>query len=300
LIAAGLDGMRQTIREKEPVRPSTRLALLGEELTATARRRGAEAPKLVNLLEGDLDWIVMKCLEKDRTRRYETANGLAMDLKRHLNSELVLARPASRWYRFQKAWHRHRLAFTASAFFALVLTAACCLVTFALLEKQAALRSLIKSDQERAVERVRFAILSGDVDRTEQALQHAEEARLPEAKLRFLRGLHLVSTAQAARAIPELKAVLAIETNNVAALGLLATAVGTSAGWSEYELLVPRLEIARPVTPDDLLFLGQALAMRSIYEVRCFSPETIRNRKYFFAGWAERGGSGRPRWESRL
>ena len=109
LLAAGLDEMRRTIREKEPARPSTRLSLMGkEELTTTTQRRGAEAPKLIHLLRGDLDWIVMKCLEKDRTRRYETANGLAADLKRHLNNEPVVARPPSTAYRLQKAWRRNK------------------------------------------------------------------------------------------------------------------------------------------------------------------------------------------------
>src|SRR5262249_32253065 len=66
-------------------------------------------------LRGDLDWIVMKCLEKDRTRRYETANGLAMDLQRHLQNEPVIARPPSRAYRFQKLIRRNKLAFAATA-----------------------------------------------------------------------------------------------------------------------------------------------------------------------------------------
>ena len=77
LVASGLDTMRKTIREKEPVRPSTRFATLkGEELTTTAKRRSADISRLMHQLKGDLDWIVMKCLEKDRTRRYETANWL--------------------------------------------------------------------------------------------------------------------------------------------------------------------------------------------------------------------------------
>jgi serine/threonine protein kinase len=115
LMSQGLDAMRQTIREKDPVRPSTRLATLpGEELTTAAKRRGAEAPRLIHQLKGDLDWIVMKCLEKDRSRRYDTANGLAMDLERHLNNEPVVARPPSAAYRFQKAWRRNKLAFSAA------------------------------------------------------------------------------------------------------------------------------------------------------------------------------------------
>jgi len=116
LMASGIDGMRKMIREKEPVRPSTRLLTLqGEELTTTAKRRSSDAPKLVHQLKGDLDWIVMKCLEKDRTRRYETANGLASDLKRHLSNEPVLARPPSAVYKFQKAFRRNKLVFGAAA-----------------------------------------------------------------------------------------------------------------------------------------------------------------------------------------
>src|SRR3989441_2118075 len=114
LVASGIDAMRKTIREKEPVRPSTRLATLkGEELTTTAKRRSADAPKLIHLLKGDLDWIVMKCLEKDRARRYETANGLTLDIQRHLTNEPVLACPPSRAYLLQKLVRRNKLIFTS-------------------------------------------------------------------------------------------------------------------------------------------------------------------------------------------
>jgi WD40 repeat protein/serine/threonine protein kinase len=115
LMSLGIDAMRKTIREKEPVRPSTRFATLkGEELTTTAKRRSADKSKLMHQLKGDLDWIVMKCLEKDRTRRYETANGIAADLKRHLNNEPIVARPPSSAYRFQKLVRRNKLAFAAA------------------------------------------------------------------------------------------------------------------------------------------------------------------------------------------
>ena len=84
LAEAGLEEIRRTIREDEPARPSIRLsALQAEEQTTVARRRQCEPPKLVHLVRGDLDWIVMKCLEKDRQRRYDTANGLVMDIERH-------------------------------------------------------------------------------------------------------------------------------------------------------------------------------------------------------------------------
>ena len=122
LLQSGLDEMRRTIREKEPDRPSTRLSTMAEgELTTVAKHRHTEAPRLIHLVRGDLDWIVMKCLEKDRTRRYETANGLASDIQRHLNNEPVVARPPSALYRIEKLVRRKRLAFTAAALLALAL-----------------------------------------------------------------------------------------------------------------------------------------------------------------------------------
>jgi len=125
LLAAGLDEMRRTIREKEPLRPSTRLStLLRAELQTTASRHQTEPPKLIHLIRGDLDWIVLKCLEKDRARRYETANGLARDIERHLNSEPVTARPPSNLYRLQKLVRRNRLTFAAGGAVALVMLVA--------------------------------------------------------------------------------------------------------------------------------------------------------------------------------
>jgi len=115
LLQAGFDEMRRTIREDEPARPSTRLSTMVEdELTTTAKRRQTDAPKLIHLLRGDLDWIVMKTLEKDRARRYETANGLARDLERYLSHEPVVARPPSARYRFRKLVRRNWLAFAAT------------------------------------------------------------------------------------------------------------------------------------------------------------------------------------------
>ncbi len=115
LVAAGLDEMRRIIREQEPVRPSTRLiALADPERTTVAKRRSSEPPQLIHLLRGDLDWIVMKSLEKDRNRRYQTANGVADDVLRHLNNEPVAARPPTVGYRLQKSFRRNRLVFTAA------------------------------------------------------------------------------------------------------------------------------------------------------------------------------------------
>ena len=80
-----------------------------------AARRQADAPRLIHLVRGDLDWIVMKCLEKDRKRRYDTANGLALDLERHLKNEIVTARPPTAGYLLSKLVRRNKLAFAAGA-----------------------------------------------------------------------------------------------------------------------------------------------------------------------------------------
>ena len=112
LLQSGIDEMRRTIREKEPARPSTRLStMIDADLTAVAHRRHSDAPKLIHSLRGDLDWIVMKALEKDRTRRYETANGLAADVQRYLSNEPVAARPPSTIYKFQKLVRRNKTVF---------------------------------------------------------------------------------------------------------------------------------------------------------------------------------------------
>jgi TPR repeat protein len=122
LLAKGLDEMRRTIREVEPVKPSTRLT---QEFAAAdagpQASSGKNEPKdrvssrrLLQEVRGDLDWIVMKCLEKERGRRYETANGLAADIQRHLNCEVVLARPPSRLYEFEKTFRRHKFGFAAA------------------------------------------------------------------------------------------------------------------------------------------------------------------------------------------
>ena len=166
LIAAGLDEMRRTIREREPVRPSTRLSTMLEgELTTTAKHRGSDPPKLIHLIRGDLDWIVMKCLEKDRTRRYETANGLAMDLHRHLNNEPVQARPPSAAYQFQKFARRNKVALlTAAAIVsALLLTIAVLMVsTFLIAREQRTTKAALESESRAK------SNLQGSLDREQR------------------------------------------------------------------------------------------------------------------------------------
>ena len=114
LLKAGLDEVRRVIREQEPLRPSTKLSgMTGADLTTVAQHRKSEPPRLIRIISGDLDWIVMKTLEKDRTRRYEAANGLALDVERFLADEVISARPPSKLYRFKKIVSRRGVGITA-------------------------------------------------------------------------------------------------------------------------------------------------------------------------------------------
>ena len=109
LLQSGLDEMRRVIRECDPIRPSTRHRQVLSQSGSSSTPATSHAP-----LPTDLDWIVMKCLEKDRTRRYETANSLVMDINRHLAHEPIVARPPSPGYRLRKAFRRNRLVFIAA------------------------------------------------------------------------------------------------------------------------------------------------------------------------------------------
>jgi eukaryotic-like serine/threonine-protein kinase len=110
LLKSGLDEVRRVIREQDPVRPSTRLSsMTWDDLTTVAQNRRSEPPRLIHAVNGDADWIVMKALEKDRARRYETASSFALDVERFLANEAISARPPSTVYKFQKLIHRNKL-----------------------------------------------------------------------------------------------------------------------------------------------------------------------------------------------
>jgi serine/threonine protein kinase/Flp pilus assembly protein TadD len=117
---AGMLEMLRVIREQEPSKPSTKLST-ADGLPTLAANRGTEPAKLTRLLRGELDWVVMKALEKDRGRRYETANGFAMDVQRYLNYEPVQAHPPSAWYQLRKFVPRNKAALLAATMAALAI-----------------------------------------------------------------------------------------------------------------------------------------------------------------------------------
>jgi serine/threonine protein kinase/WD40 repeat protein len=168
---AGMDEIRRIIREVDPPRPSMRVkALGGDELTTTAKRRQTDATKLRGVLRGDLDWIVMKCLEKDRKRRYDTANGLAVDLRRHLQNGIVTARPPTAAYLISRLVRRNKPAFTAVA---AVLVA---LVFGLVATQQQAVRARRAEREQNKLREVAVRALEGEKVQRTQALAEKERA----------------------------------------------------------------------------------------------------------------------------
>jgi serine/threonine protein kinase len=149
---AAFDEVRRIIREQEPPRPSTRLSSLGATRTTISANRKADERQLDRAVRGELDWIVMKALEKDRNRRYETANGLAADVRRYLDDEPVQACPPSARYRFSKYVRRHRAALTTAALIGITLVAGTTLSVWqAVLARRAEAESSRRAEESRQV-----------------------------------------------------------------------------------------------------------------------------------------------------
>jgi serine/threonine protein kinase len=157
---AGLDEMRRLIREEEPPMPSQRLNTLDAQSCSTvSERRGVDGRRLGQLLRGELDWIVMRALEKDRNRRYESASTFAADVQRHLNDEAVAACPPSARYRLRKFWRRNRRPLATVGVIAAVLVAATAVSTW---------QAVVAREAQRRAE--------ADRDRAEVAQQKSEAA----------------------------------------------------------------------------------------------------------------------------
>jgi serine/threonine protein kinase/WD40 repeat protein len=150
LMQSGLEAMRRTIREVDPPRPSHRLGTLTEVArTSIAQHRGTDPAKLSVLLRGDLDWIAMRCLEKDRMRRYDSATSLATDVERHLSDGVVEARPPSRIYQTSRFIRRHRLGVSAGVAVAVSLIAGLIASsTLFMLERSARGRATLAEEKE--------------------------------------------------------------------------------------------------------------------------------------------------------
>ncbi len=205
---AALMEVLRLIKEQEPPKPSTRLSESKLSLSSIAAHRHTEPARLTREVRGELDWIVMKCLEKDRTRRYETANGLARDVERYLADEPVEACPPSRTYRLGKFARKYRTALSASAAFVLLLVAAASVSSWLAVRARQAEAEAVTNQQKaqdaaEAESRAKEQALA-DQKRAEKAETLAkahleqvskekaradEEARIAKAVNEFLQGL---------------------------------------------------------------------------------------------------------------
>jgi WD40 repeat protein/serine/threonine protein kinase len=154
LRTVGYDEMRRILLEEEPPRPSTRLSESRDKLPTVSARRQTDPGRLTKLVRGELDWIAMKCLEKDRNRRYESASALAADVRRYLHDEPVQACPPSAWYRFGKFARRNKRALATAASLGVMLVVAGAAVVGSALwaASQADARTKVEADAKKKLE----------------------------------------------------------------------------------------------------------------------------------------------------
>jgi len=201
LLKAGFDEVRRVIRDEEPARPSTRLStLMKAEAENFSKRHGAAPPWLIRELQGELDWIVMRALEKDRARRYATAHGLGVDVGRYLSGEPVSARPPSRLYKARKFVARNKLACASLATILVLMAAGLAVVTRLLVVGN---RARVRAQHQQEVDRLEgFGIMywqQGNYGEAEKCFRHSLAIRrqfLDDSSPNVLVATHLVILLQ--------------------------------------------------------------------------------------------------------
>jgi WD40 repeat protein len=207
LTSAAYGEMQRIIREVDPPRPSTRISTLGQTLSTVAANRSAEPGKLGQLVRGDLDWIVMKALEKDRSRRYETATEFARDVERHLKHEVVEARPPSAAYRLRKFARRNRATLVTLGAFAAVIAIAIGLYIHAIRREQGKTSAALVETQGQRVEADRRRVEAQQA--TTRALAAQAEANDKFVAAAISQARAGVASTRAGRRFDSLKALAA-------------------------------------------------------------------------------------------
>jgi serine/threonine protein kinase len=275
---AAFDEIRRIIKEEEPPRPSVRLSTSGT-LAKVAAARKTDPVKLSRLMRGELDWVVMRCLEKDRSRRYDTASNLARDVERYLKDEPVEARPPSTWYRLRKAARRNRTALTVAGAVAAALVVGTAATLWQakraddakaarIAEEDRHARELAaaieKERRQFALERATEAAFSGDLAKAFKAIAAAEQAEVARDQIRWLNGLVHYQRGKYEEAIKEFEASLELK-RTAAALGMLARAhleanLFTTQNFEEAEKAAAELYSITPVTPEDYMCRGYGIS----------------------------------------
>ena len=215
LVKAGLAEIGRIIKEEEPPTPSRRLSTLGERLITVAGQRGTDAARIGKLVAGELDWIVMRAMEKDRTRRYETANGLAADLQRHLAGEPVLAAPPSLGYRLSKLARRHKAQLlTAGALATLLIVGTVVSTTQAIRATRA--EAAASAERDEATRQTQLAQQQRDAaDAAKRQADASERRAVEEAtnatqQTHYVNAQYLLSQNRVGPALASLKQAIAI------------------------------------------------------------------------------------------
>jgi serine/threonine protein kinase len=288
--AALLEVLR-VIREEEPPKPSTRLSST-EELPSVAAQRHTEPAKLTKLVRGELDWIVMKALEKDRNRRYETANAFAADVQRYLNDETVLACPPSPGYRLRKFARRNKRPVLAGSLVVLALVGGMVGTMVGLVRAEQARKDAVAAegaeaeqrrlaDDERAVAQAVNDFLQWDVLRQADSRVQADRGFNADPNLTVREALHRA----AARIGDRFRDQPLVE-------AAIRQAIGEAyAGVGEYQLAASHLERALTLRKanlgaDHLLTLGSMYCLGNVYmnvfrpyDARALFEETVKLRR---------------------
>ncbi|TWU28786.1 serine/threonine protein kinase [Novipirellula artificiosorum] len=258
---AALHEACRIIREEEPPRASNRISTLGETATAVSIHRSSSPDELAKQVRGDLDWIVLKSLDKDRTRRYESASALAKDVDRYLTNEPIEARPPTTAYRLQKFVSRNRKTVLAIAATIMLLIAGIAVLESSKRKLESALSQL----QTTAYEQAMLAALMDDRSSAEEALEVAATAGVPLRDLDVIRATIAMHNGEFDKASRLADGVLKQEDNHVAARSVLALSQFwqgyIDAGSSQVETL-SRIE---PKTELEHLLMAQS--------VQLFEPE---------------------------
>ncbi|MCS7471633.1 serine/threonine protein kinase [Stieleria sp. ICT_E10.1] len=249
---AAQDEALRRIRETEPPRPSNRISSLGESSSQVSECRGAQPEQLGRLVRGDLDWIVMKALEKDRNRRYKTADAFAADIGRHLTSEPVEARPPSAGYRLSRFYRRNRTFVGMATFVVGISVIAAVAGTTGWITAKGALARLEQVARIQAIE----AALNLDPKEMRSAIKTAREAGASEGWEKMVVAISQLFGGEPKQAVATLKEAQRLGEDTVAVRSLLSEAYmycGDMDSMLEVELLP---EGTRFMAAEDQLFLA--------------------------------------------
>jgi hypothetical protein len=288
LRSSAFEEVLRILREEEPPRPSHRVSTLGAKATQVSHCRSLDAAKLGSMLRGDLDWIVMKALDKDRKRRYDSPIEFARDIDCYLAHEPVVARPPTLPYRLSKYARRHWVTLSVASSLVFLLTIGLAFMWSLFMEKQAALaENQAALSQKQAIlakyrgeieSNVLDVLLTGATDVSE-LMDDAREAESSSATLAWFQALDHLNRDQRDEAVEKLKKLQETESElTVAAHATLVSAYYEAGKLTEYYIELESLLKREPVSYADRLMLGEALQWSDYKRTELYLREAVKER----------------------